>query len=818
MKRLFCLLLAAVLTLGSIPAFAEEDDLISTDDDQELLFSSPEDEGEVPEEAELVPYDYDHITIGNPTPLNGQFFTGLWGNDTSDIDVRYLVNGYNLITWDNEISIFRFDRSVVSGALITDDENGNRSYMMTLYSNLYYSDGTQITARDYAFSLLLQCSPVISELGGHPAIMDYLVGYEDYVSGSTPYISGVRVPADDMIIITVKQEALPYFYELSRLSLYPYPIHAIAPGYTVADEGNGAMLRSPEPDAAPAAFSADVLRNTILAPEDGYLIHPDPVSGPYRILSYDGVSAEFEINPFYKGNEAGKKPRIRQLTFTCADNDSMIQALSEGKYALLNKVLYKTAVQDGMQLTGDRPQYTFSSYPRVGLTYFYFNTGSPLVQSQKVRQAFALCLDKAAFIEDYVGPYGIPTDGLYGIGQWMYNAATGDMPYPVNLADDATDEEIAAYEAGQEAWDAISLDGLTRYELNTDEAARLLDEAGWTINERGEPYNPQTDSVRCKEINGELRKLELALGYQPRADVEQAFADYLTANLAKAGIRLTTVPLEFDNIVEAHNQHLFDTLDVLYFSDNFSISFDPAPFFGDAEAAEDTDSLQSAYQELFAMSEDMAHTQPQDILGYLQKWVTFQERLSELLPIIPVYSNIYFDFYTRELVGYWITKYSSWAEAIVPARMQTIRSQEDNSVGLEVTSLEKGDIGLSQFIKRAVSEKEQYADEGLSLFPEHIRREVPAEYRTINEFVAGKLDSEIDGEPETIEMVYAFQTPYAEGETVYVLFGIPGKGSDVDWFVKQGIGLEDSSVRVELEKDQWEKLAGITFALAVVSK
>ena len=77
---------------------------------------------------------------------------------------------------------------------------------------------------------------------------------------------------------------------------------------------------------------------------------------------------------------------------------------------------------------------------------------------------------------------------------------------------------------------------------------------------------------------------------------------------------------------------------------------------------------------------------------------------------------------------------------------------------------------------------------------------------------------EIDPEKESITMAYNFQTPYDEGETVYLLFGIPGKGSDVEWFVQEGTALEDGSVGATLEKEQWEKLLGLTFALAVVSQ
>lgn len=67
-------------------------------------------------------------------------------------------------------------------------------------------------------------------------------------------------------------------------------------------------------------------------------------------------------------------------------------------------------------------------------------------------------------------------------------------------------------------------------------------------------------------------------------------------------------------------------------------------------------------------------------------------------------------------------------------------------------------------------------------------------------------------------MKYSFQTPYWEGETVYVLYGIPGKGSNVDWFMVEGTGLENDDVAVIFEQEQWERLIGITFAIAVVSQ
>ena len=219
-KKLLCLFLAMLMLLASVPAFAE-DDLIIDDEFEEIDDFEDEQEGEdLPVDiGSLTEYDYEHITVGNPTPLNGQFFTAMWGNSTSDIDVRKLVSAYSMISWDTSISQFRFDHSVVSGAVVLGEQDGARTYYISLYSDLFYSDGTPITAWDYAFSVLLTGSPLIAELGGVPERYDFLEGFEDYAAGKTPYISGLRVLNDYQLMFRFRADAFPYFYELSRFDI-----------------------------------------------------------------------------------------------------------------------------------------------------------------------------------------------------------------------------------------------------------------------------------------------------------------------------------------------------------------------------------------------------------------------------------------------------------------------------------------------------------------------------------------------------------------------------------------------------------------------
>ena len=96
------------------------------------------------------------LRVGNPTPMDGKFFTGCWGNATSDIDVRALVHGYRLFVWSGDIRMFRQNPAAVRAMATAEDEEGNRCYMIILHDDLKYSDGTPITAWDYAFSVLFQ--------------------------------------------------------------------------------------------------------------------------------------------------------------------------------------------------------------------------------------------------------------------------------------------------------------------------------------------------------------------------------------------------------------------------------------------------------------------------------------------------------------------------------------------------------------------------------------------------------------------------------------------------------------------------------------
>ena len=161
LKKLLCLVLSLMLflpTLGLAEAAETE-----TEETEEYV---------APEE----------LIVTHPTITKGDFFTEMFGNDTADIDVRALIHGYNLVNWDQNQGVYVLDPTVVTDCQVTDDELGNRTYSLVLAEDLYFSDGTPITAWDYAFSLLLMMAPEVEEIGGKIYRAEHLLGYEEYIN------------------------------------------------------------------------------------------------------------------------------------------------------------------------------------------------------------------------------------------------------------------------------------------------------------------------------------------------------------------------------------------------------------------------------------------------------------------------------------------------------------------------------------------------------------------------------------------------------------------------------------------------------------
>ena len=592
------------------------------------------------------------VTVRTVTPMEGRFFTDLWGGTASDLDARALLHAASPVRWDGDLDRFVFDRSVLEDAVILANGDGSRTYLMVLTDDLLWSDGTPITVKDYAFSLLLQMDPAVAETGGTPGDFSWLEGSDEYLGGQSRALSGVRIIADNILRVTVKAEALPYYYELDRLAVHPYPADVIAPGTSVMDDGEGVYLSAP--------LTAETLRKTVLDETDGFLSHPRKVSGPYLLESFDGVTAKFAANPYFKGTEDGYTPRIGRIEFAPGDSSGMVSGLTNGETGLLDKVTDAETIRDGIRcVMAAQDTLAMQVRPRSGLTMIWFTESGAKVQDKAVREAIACCFDRDTFTRQYTGGYGIRTDGFFGPGQWMYRMAAGADTASVNTLPEK----------------GITLPGLTRYEPDREKAARLLEEAGWTLNEKGETYNPYRDSVRFRRTAEGLTGLELTLAVPESGDIRKELELTLVTPLKEAGISLTVVPAGMEEIQAAYEGGEDSPYDMLYLGENFSYVFDPdilKPRSGNSGTE-----LYRAREETYALAQDMVRTEPEDTEGFVRRWTALQEKITETLPLLPVYSNLYFEFFTRQLHQFDITRGASWADAVVYSYMSDIEEISD---------------------------------------------------------------------------------------------------------------------------------------------
>ena len=110
--------------------------------------------------------------------------------------------------------------------------------------------------------------------------------------------------------------------------------------------------------------------------------------------------------------------------------------------------------------------------------------------------------------------------------------------------------------------------------------------------------------------------------------------------------------------------------DILYLGEDFNALLNIetlAPLFEVDESVEVNSNLTLVKNEVYETALEMVTRDPEDIKGFYTLWLCLQQRITEGLPLLPVYSNYYYDFYANTLKNYDVTNFITWGEAIVEA-------------------------------------------------------------------------------------------------------------------------------------------------------
>lgn len=572
-----------------------------------------------------------HVVVGHTTRMSGNFLSELWGNNTADIDVRSLLHEYPTIAWTSS-GDYVWNSTVVNRIKLRQSQNSSTTYI-TVHDDLYYSDGTQITAKDYVFSLLLSSSPAVKELGGMTAQRDYIKGHAQYASGKSRVLEGVGLVDEYTFFIRIDAKHLPLYNELAYMNVQPYPLAVIAPGCDVRDDGKGAYISG--------EFTAELLRETLLDPQTGYVSHPSVTSGPYTLTGYSPETHEatFEANPFYKGNYRKQKPSIERLTFKEVRNEDVLDEFLAGRVDVINKVSSGEVIDGAAALVAEGLA-EIKAYPRTGLSFLAFVCEEGDTQSVLLRQAVARLIDKEAISDRFLMGYGEPVYGYYGLGQWM--------------AREKEDE----------------LKKLNLYPLDPPAAAALLAKDGWTLNAEGGEFKPETDFQRYRLEDGLLKPLQLRLAISEDNKAGELVASMLGENFAGVGGELEVSRIGMEELLRRYYRQEERGFDLFFLGTNFTYVFDPYYSYQTGDEYQGAMNMNTSGlldERLLALANRLRQTEPGNRYIYLARWMAFQRYWAEVLPMVPLYSNIYSDIYAPWITNYRPERYWNWGTAILYA-------------------------------------------------------------------------------------------------------------------------------------------------------
>lgn len=630
-KKILSLLLAGLLTL-SVAACGQQQTVTNNDQGSSSSEASQASEessdlssGERPTEPT------GQMVIGSITQVINEFYdTGFSTSETNYNMYDLIHGGYDTVVFSKE-GEFQYNDTVVASHEETENEDGTKTYTVTINDGLVWSDGTPITAKDYVFAVLLENSDEMAGVDGYPCNGGYsYIGYDEWLDGSADAFAGVHLVDDMTYSLTVKAEELPYHYDITYASLRPRPLHVIAPECDVEDTENGATITGD--------FTTELLQETINNVDTGYRYNPKVTCGPYLFDNFDEASqqATLKANPEFVGDYRGVKPSIETLVIKTVSSDTMMNELESGSVDLLYSCSGGDTINAGLDLV-EEGKAADTTYMRNGYGKIQFDCSVFPTDSQNVRQAIAYCLDRNEFARQYTGGYGSVVHSFYGLAQWEY----------------------------QDSAEWIN-ENLNTYEMNVDAAKELLEADGWNLNADGTPYSGT--GTRYKEVDGEIVPLVITWCNSEGNPVSELLATMLPETMAEAGMELQATTTDFATLQNGI-LHAGDTMYNMYnLATGFATANSPWYYFSSDEAwMGNYNTNWIADEELNDAVMPLKSIPYEDSEAWLEAWQNFIKVWNEKLPDVPLYSDEYYDFYSTRVQGWENTATWGWQNAVLDA-------------------------------------------------------------------------------------------------------------------------------------------------------
>lgn len=572
------------------------------------------------------------LVIGIITDLEGEFYDTSFNNTATNYKTYDLLHGYDTVVFNKE-GKFQVDSTVVKNLEQVDNEDGSKTYTITINDGLVWTDNTPVTAKDYVFAILLESSPEMMAVDGYPS-NNYVVyeGWDEFNAGETENMAGVRLVDDMTFSVTVKAEELPNHYDIVNAVVKPRPMHVIAPECDLVDSEEGVSISGD--------FTTDLLMETINNPDTGYRYNPTVTCGPYKFVSYDTSSRQgtLEVNELYAGDYKGVKPLIQKVIIKTVKDATQMNELEAGTVDLLFQTSGGETIEAGLDLV-DAGKAQKTTYFRNGYGKIQFDCSQFPTDSVNVRQAIALCLDRNEFARQYSGGYASIVHAAYGMAQWEY----------------------------QESIEWID-ENLDTYEMNLDRAKELLAADGWTLNKDGGEYK-DGDGVRYKDVDGELKPLVIEWCNTEGNPVSELLSTMLPSNMEAIGMQLNPTTTDFPTLSAAIGHEGEKIYNMYNLATGFATANSPWYNYSSDEAW-----MISGYNSNWIKDEELSSAAgamkaiPFDAdEEWLEAWRNYIKVWNQKLPDVPLYSDEYHDFYSPKLHDWDASSMWDWSDALIDA-------------------------------------------------------------------------------------------------------------------------------------------------------
>lgn len=614
------------------------------------------------------------VVIGTSTEASGDWAYSAFVRNPNATDKAVMTLTDDMTTVDSDQhGDYGINKTVVKSYERIEEENGNVTYKFVINDGLKFNNGEAVTAQNFVAWTMFVTSPAGKEMGVVSATYNMLPGGLAYRNGETNILSAVRLYDEKTFSITIAKTGedgetsyLPYYYDITYAAMQAVNLtYWFGEGWSVKDDGEGVYFVN----ADGKEFTAETVGETVEAAR--FATGNRVTAGPYNLVSFDQSSREIvlEVNENYNGNFEGQKPGIQKLVIVKTSEDTVMDMITTGQIQIYSQIADGSEVNAVMDLieAGTIDSST-SQYDRAGYGYFGFACDFGPTQFTEFRQAIAYLLDRVEFAQTFCKGWGSVVHGPYCTAFTM--TAKTDIEKKIN-----------------------------HYDYNPEKAVELLKQAGFVYNADGSDYVDGSGEVRYAKVTEEQAKYYesfnkvLADGTilmpatvnwaSSEGNAVSALLSTMLANsdaTKAAGVSIVKTEMTFPEL-----------LNYMYRQDSYGLGGDYSmPTYNmfnlatgynggvydesynwttDPEYIEQGYNVQHLYDEqLDKLSMDMVYgVEPSDEATYLDLWEKYIIRWNELLPMVPLYSNIYVTVYPNTIDNYAEDSFWGFERAILYA-------------------------------------------------------------------------------------------------------------------------------------------------------